>query len=119
MVTERIELGDGDYVLAFKDLLRKTARQVQQAYRKYMKPRGKPVLLSEIGTADLLNDYEVDTASVDQYEITEIFILNQVTEWSYGAINHDTIENMPDVKYQLLQKELNRLYTPSPLVEKT
>ena len=82
-----------------------------------MKPDGKPVLLSEMqaGTAKLLNDYQVDIEAMDDDAVAEIFILNQVTEWAFGNISHETIGNVPSSKIQMLVKELNELYKPSPL----
>jgi hypothetical protein len=108
METTRIEL-EGDFVLAYKDLMRKTARAVQTAYRKYMK--AKPVPLAEIENLD----YEVDISAVDPDEIAEIIILNQVTEWSFGPVTKDTLDKMPNQKYLRLQKELDVLYKPVPL----
>jgi hypothetical protein len=120
--TKRIELGDGDYAVAIKELLHRTSRQVQQYYRRFMKPMGKAVLLSDVqaGRAALLNDYEIDMASVDEDEVAEIFVLNQVTEWSFGAVTSETItsNNMPSSKYEALKKELNELYKPAPFLGK-
>ena len=119
LLTTRIELGQGDYALAYRDLLRKTARQIQAVYRSHMEPCGKPLLLSEVqaGTS-LINDFKVDIAKLDPDEIAEIFILNQVPEWSFGTVNKDTLDNIPAAKYELLKGELDRLYTPAPLAGK-
>jgi len=114
--TKRIELGDNDYALAIIPLLHKTSRQVQAYYRPFMKLTGKPVLLSDVqaGKANVLNDYEIDLNAVDDDAVAQIFIMNQVTEWSFGDMNRETIDNIPEDKYKLLVQELNGLYKPAP-----
>ena len=116
--TKRFDLGDGDYAIVIKDLLHRTSRQIQQYYRQFMKPMGKPVLLSDIqaGRASLINDYELEMTAVDDNEVAEIFMLNQVTEWSFGSVTSEIINggNMPSAKYEALKKELNGLYKPAP-----
>lgn len=99
METVRIELGGGDYALADKDTLHKTTRALQRYFKPFLKADGQP-----------------DLALVDDDDVAQIFILNQVIELSFGLVTRETLDNMPAVKYDLLVKELNRLYQPAPLV---
>ena len=117
METVKIDLGDGDYAIAIKSLLHRTARAVQEYYQPLMKLVGKPVLLSEVqeGKAKLLNDFEIDTLHVDNDALLDIYIKNQVTEWSFGERDIKSLADIADSKVKLLSQELNRLYQPSPL----
>jgi hypothetical protein len=122
METVRIELPGNAYATAFKDVLRKTARLHEAELRKVMTPidatTGK-VLLSELEAAPQAQhkvDYKVDLLAIDQDKVNEIFILNQVAEWSFGPVDYDTLENLVSrEQYKALVKEFDRLYKPVPL----
>ena len=120
----RIELPGGDYAMAYKDVLRKTARLHEAELRKYMTPKPEAkttVMQSELEAnpaANLAIDYEVDLLAVEQNQdaINELYILHQVPEWSFGPVDAEVLENrVTDAQYKALVKELNRLYKPSPL----
>jgi hypothetical protein len=114
----RIEL-DGDYALLWPEMRHKTTAALQRNLRKYMKPRGKPILLSELTPeTNLINDYEIDTASFDQHEQNDIKILNQVTEWSFGPVTQDVLDNLPTRQYDRLIAEVDKLYAEPPLPTK-
>lgn len=119
--TRRIDLGDDDYAMVIVPLIHKTSKLVQAYYKPYMKSIGKPVLLSELqaGKVALNNDYELDLNAVDDDAVADIFILNQVSEWSFGTVSRESIDNMPSDKYNLLVKELNGLYKPTPFPVKS
>ncbi len=91
--TIRIELGDGDYVVAIKPLLHKTARQI----REYM------------------STVDNDIKKANDETLGEIFILNQVTEWSFGPVAASSIGDIPDDKYKKISAEFDQLYKQSPL----
>ena len=123
--TVNIELGGGDHAVVYKDVLRRTARLHEAELRKYMTPieavgeDGK-VKLSELEKMETLPDvdYIVNMTNVDNDAINELFIINQVVEWSIdGPVNHDTIDNkLTREQYKVLVKEMDELYKPVPLV---
>lgn len=118
--TIRIDLGGGDYAVVYKDVLRRTARLHQAELRKYMTPLNKlgKVKMSDIEKLDTLPsvDYEIDMDSIDNDAINELFIVNQVAEWSLGDISRETIENgMTREQYNKLVQEMDGLYKPVPL----
>jgi hypothetical protein len=95
-----------------------------------MKPKGKPLLLSEITPeTKLINDFEIDTTSFDQQEQNDITLLNQLVQLSLGGqgygmpplspITQDLLDGMFTSKYDLLVKECDQLYKPVPLPLKT
>ena len=115
--TVQIDLGHGDYATAYKDELRVTARLHTAELRKHMTPVA-PVNLSDI-KADApaaKPDYQVDFAGIDDDAINEIFILNQVTGWTFGPVDRETLDTkVTKEQYEILVRELDRLYKPSPL----
>ena len=132
----RIDLGNGDYADILKQVLRVTSRLHTAELKRHLKPveitgkdgNGK-LLLSELDrdTAGLKMDYVVDLASVDDDVINEIYILNQVTEWSFCKIDrpNGVLHNAEEVRmaldykmtrdqYKILVGEMDRLYKPLP-----
>jgi hypothetical protein len=137
--TVKIDLGGGDWAVVYKDVLRVTARLHEAELRKHMTPvkvgkdgNGK-VLLSELDRDAVIPqmDYLVDIPSLRESDeiINEIYIFNQVVEWSFGpferADNHqllnpeairETIDyKMTREQYRTLVQEMDRLYKPLPL----
>lgn len=123
--TVKIELGNGEHAVVYKDVLRRTARLHQIELRKYMTPTQK---LGKVKMTDLERletmpsiDYEINLDAIDQAAndaINELFILNQVVEWSLGPVTHDVIENgMTREQYNTLVQEMDRLYKPVPLAD--
>ena len=117
--TVRIELGAGDYALILKELRHKTSRLVKECLRKYLKPRTKPVMLSEIQGDTKLDDVEIDMDKFNTEETAEIILLNQVIEWSFGAVNQESLDNIPTLKYENLAMEVDKLYSSVPLAVKS
>jgi hypothetical protein len=114
MDTVRIELG-ADWARVWPYMRHKTMSLLQKDIRRYLKPRGKPVLLSELTPDTMVNDYEVDTANFDQHTQNDIKLLNQVVEWSFGPMTQATLDDMPAAKYDTLVAEVDKLYAAAPL----
>lgn len=116
MDTVRIELGGNDYAIVYCEMKHKTSRLVRDYFRKFMKPRGKPVLLSEVkDNTKILNEYELDTDKLDMSETTEIILLNQVESWSFGEVDKKTLDNIAENQYEILSNEVDKLYCANPL----
>ncbi len=125
--TVRIECGGGHYAVVFKDKLRRTARLHEAELRKAMHPimdkstMGQPdgqVKLSELEKMETMPeaDFLIDAASIDNDAINEIFLVNQVIEWSLdGPVTHESIQAMPAMMYKKIVEEMDRLYKPVPL----
>jgi hypothetical protein len=123
--TVRIDLGDGDYALAFREVIRRTARLHEAELRKYMTmvetPESKAKMLltdaekmETIPKAEFIIDREAVIAHDD--DINELYILNQVTEWSFGPVDHDTLDTkVTKRQYKTLVTEMDRLYSQVPL----
>jgi hypothetical protein len=118
-----INLPGGAEAHVFKDVLRKTARLHEAELQKYMTPidpDSHRVLQSELKAKPLAGavDYQIDFIAVDanKHKINEIFILNQVHDWSFGPVDYATLEAMVSrEQYTKLVEEIDRLYGPSPL----
>lgn len=125
LATVHIDLPGGATAEVYKDLLRKTARRHEAELRKYMAPKADSptkVLQSELeasNPAKFAIDWEVDLLALDEHqdEINAIYILNQVAEWSLGAVDAATMEMMTDAQYKALVQELDKLYKASPLAK--
>jgi len=123
--TVKIDLGGGDHAIVYKEVLRRTARLHEAELRKYMTPlemigKDGKVKMSELEKMETLPavDYMVDMTNVDNDAINELFIVNQVVEWTIdGPVDHDTIDTkLTREQYKVLVKEMDRLYRPVPLV---
>lgn len=121
--TFRIDLGDGDWADIYKEVLRVTARLHQAEMRKYMTitdkvGEGGKMLLSEMEKLKEMPkpDFYINFADVDDDAINEIYILNQVAEWSLGPVDKETIDKgMTNKQYRTLVQEMDGLYKPLPL----
>ena len=119
METVKLELGDGDYAVVFKEMKHKTSKAIQDLLRRSVTPDKWLDLQSQLQKeADIekrkaiLRPIQVDGDDV-------ITILNQTESWSFGAVTEDTIDNMTETKYQLLLSEVNKLYSQAPLAPKS
>jgi len=121
--TVKVDLGNGDHATIYKDVLRVTARLHEAELRKYMTPvetfgKDGKILLSELEKMETMpsTEFLVDMTNIDNDAINEIFILNQVIEWSLGPVDKDTLDTrMTREQYKILVKEMDGLYKPIPL----
>jgi hypothetical protein len=120
----RIELPDGGWAVLYTKVLRRTHRLHTNLLMDYLVPvePPKPQLLSKLqdkmkfGEAPKPPDYTIDTTKIDNNKVNELFIFNQVVEWSFGPVNYDTLETgVNREQYVALIKEMDRLYEPNPL----
>ncbi len=120
----RIELPDNGWAVLYAKVLRRTHRLHTNLLMDYLIPvePPKPQLLSKIqdkmkfGEAPKPPDYTIDTTKIDNNKVNELFIFNQVVEWSFGPVDYDTLETCVNrEQYVALIKEMDRLYEPNPL----
>lgn len=123
--TVTIDIGGGDTATAYKDVLRITARLHEAELRKYMLTVKSSdddglVALSELEKMETAPkpDVMVDLSSIDNDAINEVFILNQVTEWTLGPVDKETLDRkMTREQYKRLVSALDEMYKPVPLAE--
>ncbi len=119
----KVTLTNGRWAMIYREMLHKTFRQHQAVLQRYLVPTGNTVAkMSDIeaGKKPPKIEYTIDFAKLDMYEINEIYLLNQVVEWSYGPVTRTIIEEqLTRDDYLILVGEMDRLYQPSPLQVKS
>jgi len=115
----RIELGDGDYVVVYNEMIHKTTRALNQLLRKSLGETGYQSLDEQLRNAVNEQDKRDILRKVPIEGEDEIILLNQVTEWSFGAVSQESLDNIPSVKYQRLTQEVDKLYSSIPLAVKS
>ena len=121
--TTRIDLGDGAWADLATSLLRRTGSAIEQEMRRHMTPVGgeSKVLFSEVEDKGIPKpDYTIDVASINDTVLNELYIMGQVTAWSFGLVNRDVLMNeVGQVQYIKLVQEMTRLYQPIPFPNAT
>lgn len=114
--TERVDLGDDLFAVFFTETRHGTQRAVNALTRPFLKyPEGKPPTLTLQGedqkpTVEGSKVVEVDLAAVDYDAVNDTIIVGQVKDWSFGPVNQETLDNIPeDIRRKLVQKA-NELY---------
>jgi len=113
METIRIEL-DGDYAIVLKEMRHKTTKAVDGVLAKFGKTRNELITEIQKLQSEINPDIPSDLAPILEAN-TEVIILSQVTEWSFGSVSQESLDNIPVSKYQKLSVEVDKLYQPSPL----
>lgn len=122
--TERVDLGNDLFAVFFTETRHGTQRVVNALTRPFLKyPDGKPPTLTLQGEdrkpkVEGGTTVEVDLAAVDYDAVNDVIIVGQVQEWSFGPVNQETLDSIPeDVRAKLVQKA-NELYgTTGPFVK--
>ena len=111
METKRIELENGNYVVAFTEMKHKTSQALQKLLRnsvpaeKFAEIQKEPDLSKRMA---LIQSLPVEGDDV-------IILLNQIESWSFGPVTQDIIDNMSEHNYQEVITEVNKLYSQIPL----
>ncbi len=126
------DLGDGDQAEMLVELKHKTSRLVQDATRKFLKlPAGK-VEVSVDGRKEtkvevaldaktpapadvkvetkLVGEVDIDWEHADFTTATDIMIVNQVKSWSFGLVNQEVLDGIPERKRDVLASKCDELY---------
>jgi len=124
--TEKLDLGDGDFAVLYIELKHKTEKAVSDLMRKYIKaPQGLKITIPNDGKVDvaaaslaaqakdqvkILGDLEIDFANADFQGSTDIMILFQVKEWSFGAVTQAVLDEMPARKRDIIAARFDELF---------
>lgn len=115
--TVRIDLAHG-HANIYKYRLRRTARLYAAELRRqtiyYDQPTQQP--LSEVTEATTAPVAMIDWAKQDTEALNEITVLGQVESWSYGGVDRDALDSMPEPDYKALIETMEGLYTGNPTV---
>lgn len=118
MDTIRIDLQDGDWAMMYDELKHGTSRKVQAVYEPYLNNKEVQEILSKLNngnTEDLVKLHDL-IGSTPSIQATDVMILNQIASWSFGDINQEILDDMPERKRSILSVKCDELYT-YPLAE--
>ena len=114
--TDRIDLGDGHWTIMFKELKHGTERRVKEISRKFLKGKdginpsfelkeedGKP-------QASVTGSVEVDLEKFDATEATDLMILLQTVEWSFGDRTQEVLDDLPKRIHDKLDAAMKERY---------
>jgi hypothetical protein len=120
--TVRIPLTNGRVAFVYREVLHKTYRQHEDILRRAMTATGDTTIkMSQVEDGKKMPkvDYVLDVSKLDMHEINELYILNQVAEWTYGPVTHEVVEaQLTRDDCIILIREMDRLYQPLPLASK-
>lgn len=114
--TDRIDLGDGHWTVMFKELKHGTERRVGALGRKAFKGKDGVNPTFEIKDSDgksqasITGGIEVDLEQFDAYAATDLMILLQTVEWSFGEVTQEILDDLPARIRELLRLEVNARY---------
>ena len=116
MNTIRVDLSEGDYAELYVQLRHGTARKLQEIYQPYMP---LPAYQEAIEISNLKERAKALEKIISQVDITrasDMMILGQIKEWSFGEISQNVLDDISQSKHEILTREANKLYAP-PLTE--
>ena len=117
MDVDRIGFGDGSW-WEFKTFLSHGAsRRIQAALRQFLKAEGPLKLGMDGGDAGrILGDVGVDWERFDPSKANDVMLLACTTQWSFGPVTAETLDNIPEVYCERILARMNELYgVTSPL----
>lgn len=114
--TDRIDLGDGHWTVMFKELKHGTERRVGALAQKALKGKDgtNPVFELQDGDgeqkAKMIGGIEVDLENFDAFAGTNLMIVLQTVEWSFGEVTQEILDDLPARIRELLRLEVNARY---------
>jgi len=118
--TVNIDLGDGHSTTMLKELKHGTERRVKEISRRFLKGKdganpsfefkeedGKP-------HASVIGSVEVDLEKFDATGATDLMILLQTVEWSFGEITQEVLDDLPERIHDKIDAAMKEMYV-SPL----
>jgi len=112
----------GEWAELYQELLHGTQRAVSAITRRYLDVQGEKKMtlggkdgaLAIEGNAQL----EVDLTKVDWEEVNDTILLGQIKEWSFGPVDQETLDRIPEALRAILIERCNELYgTEIPLAK--
>ena len=114
--TKKVELDEGETAVFYVELRHGTQKAVNALTRPFLKyPDGKtPVLTIKEGEegpkVEGPTTVKVDLAAIDYDVVNDMIIVGQVKEWSFGPIDQETLDGLPERIRGRLVQECNLLY---------
>lgn len=114
----RVDLSDDQWVIFHKEVLHKTFKAVGELTRKYLKPSESAKKI-EIGEgevrATVKSEMEIDVAAIDWDSVTDVIILNQAVQWSFGEVDAEVLGNLPHRVHQEIAAAVDELWKDAEL----
>lgn len=109
--------GSKQYVLLAPELKHGTARRVEAVNRKYLHYSVPSVKVEEGQTlSEAAKNVAVELdLNADFTEANDILLLGQVEEWTFGPVNQEVLDGLPEKTRDLILQKCDELYTKSPL----
>jgi len=112
----------GNFAVFFQELRHGTQRQINAMTRPFLNYGGPSPKLSmnqEDGPKLQGADHvEVDLAKIDFDAVNDVLILGQVKEWSFGPVDQETLDSIPESLRGNLVAKVNELFgAAGPLAE--
>jgi hypothetical protein len=121
--TVKIEIGQpkgigpfkkADYAVFHLDLLHGTQKVVNGLTRRFLVPSGgeSPKLSVQDDNLEVTGakSFDVDLAAVDWDAVNDAIIVGQVAEWSFGPVNQETLDGLPESVRNELVAQADKLY---------
>ena len=116
--TTRLDLDDGDYAVLYQEVRHGTQKTVNALTRPFLKyPEGDgPKFILEGEDQKLKVEgldkvkVEVDLKAINFDAVNDAIITGQVKEWSFGPVDQETLDGLPERIRGRLVKECNLLY---------
>lgn len=106
--------GKGNYAVIYQDLRHGTQRSVNELTRPLMQfPDGKPpkLTLGQDGpTVQGATAVEIDLDKVDFDAVNDLIIIGQVKEWTFGPVDQETLDDIPEKVRAVLVQKVNELF---------
>lgn len=130
--TIKVELDGGEgfgpfkkanFAILYQELRHGTQRRVNAMTRpllNYGGPSPKLVMDQEEGKPKIegAGKVDIDLAKIDFDAVNDIIIVGQVKEWSFGPVDQDTLDGLPESLRGALVAKCNELYgAAGPLAE--
>ncbi len=116
MDTETLTFDDGSWWEFLAYLSHGVKRKMEMASRPFF-ALAEPVSHGLKG--EILGEpkYEIDWERWDPGPVNEAMLLHSTVAWSFGAVNQDTLDGIPDAKSTRVKSRMDELYAV-PLVER-
>lgn len=120
--TERIDLGNGDHASLYVDFRHGTQKATNLlTWPALIFPEGESPKIVNDGDKFKFEGSKptgIDWAMIDWDTFYDEMIIGQVKEWSFGPVDHETLDALPVNIRASLVKQVDRLYGEiSPLAK--
>ena len=119
--TEVIDLGDGHSTTMLKELKHGTERRIKEISRKFLRGKDGNNPSFDLKESDdgkqqgtMTGSVEVDLQKFDATSATDLMILLQTVEWSFGEITQEVLDDLPERIHDKIDAAMKDMYV-SPL----